>query len=87
MAENTPETNFELVGGYPPKRIERGAHKILSLGIDGAVVRQVRKYFVCFTKLLLLAISVVFYLLGGYEREIQIGWLLSEVIQLLMRMT
>ena len=46
-ANAEPGFAFDLLGGYPPKKMAADATKVLASGLGGTVIRQVRKYFVC----------------------------------------
>ena len=46
-ADVEPGFAFDLLGGYPPKKMAADATKVLASGLGGTVIRQVRKYSVC----------------------------------------
>ena len=46
-ADAEPGFAFDLLGGYPPKKMAADATKVLASGLGGTVIRQVRKYSVC----------------------------------------
>lgn len=49
VADAEPGFAFDLLGGYPPKKLAVDSTKVLASGLGGSVIRQVRKCSVCST--------------------------------------
>ena len=42
VAEQTPNISFELMTGFPLKKIERSAENVLKRGLGNTMIRQVK---------------------------------------------
>ena len=52
VAEQTPDMSFELITGFPPKKIDCSSDKVLKRGFGNSVIRQVKHCPVCWNKCL-----------------------------------
>ena len=43
VSSNTPGLSFSLVGGFPPKKLERDSTNVLGSGLGKTAVRQIRQ--------------------------------------------